>query len=266
MSLFGENRTVRYDECSVIEVLWAVKRKVTTTLNAAHASHLQCHSIPAQSLTLWHNFPNRVQFEKFCGSSNLTLTFANTHKKPLLLPHFCGLGDLPNGSSISGISSSTRCPFTSALDVFGRRTPSSPWIFPNARHYLLTFCALTHLEQLALIAWRNTCFGHNIRRTLPACRSNCTSTYPLNSIWVNLAQAAATYPYNKCCHLLKNNINYSFKTIGGKLTYLTSPPSCTTSVYFCLCKAQHYLRSLQFTSVCVRLNITFGHFSLFLFV
>jgi hypothetical protein len=88
MSLFGENRTVRYDEYSVIEILWAIKRKATTTSNAAHASHLQCHSISTQSLTLWHNFPNRVKFEKFCGSINLTLTFVNTHEKPLLLPRF----------------------------------------------------------------------------------------------------------------------------------------------------------------------------------
>jgi len=171
-------------------------------------SHLQCHSIPTQSLTLWHNFPNRVKFENFCGSSNLNLAFAKIHEEPLLLPHFCGLGGLPNGSSVSGISSSTRCPFTSALDVFGRQTPSSQWIFPKARHYCLTFCALTHLKQLA------PCFGHNIRTTLPACRSNCTSTYPLNRIWVTLAQAAATYPYDKCCTLLQSNIIYSYKITG----------------------------------------------------
>lgn len=111
------------------------KTKCHHHVKCSSCSHPQCHSFPTLSLTLWHNFPNRVQFEKFCGSSNLTLAFANTHEEPLLLPHFCGLGDLPNGSSVSAISSSTRCPFTSALDVFGRRTPSSPWIFPNARHY-----------------------------------------------------------------------------------------------------------------------------------
>lgn len=141
---------------------------------------MQRHSIPPQSLILWHNFLSRVQFEKFCGSSNLTLTFANTHEEPLLLPHFCGLDDLPNVSLVSGISSSIRCPFTSALDVFGRRTPSSPWTFPKDRHYFLTFSALTHPKQLVLIAWGSTCFGHNNRTTLPACPSNCTSAYPLS--------------------------------------------------------------------------------------
>jgi hypothetical protein len=183
-------------------------------IKCSSCNHLQCHSFPTQSLTLWHNFPNWVQFENFCGSSNLNLAFANTHDEPLLLPHFSGLGDLPNRSSVSGISSSTRCPFTSALDVFGRRTPSSPWTFSNARHSFLTFCALTHLKPLALIAWGSTSFGHNIRTTLPACRSNCTSTYPLNSIWVTLAQAVATYPYHKYCYLLKSNITYSYKTTG----------------------------------------------------
>ena len=123
-------------------------------------SHLPYDGIPPQSLTLWHDFPKRVKFEKFCGSSDLTLAFANTHEEPLLLPHFCGLGDLPNVSSVSAISCSTRCPFTSALDVFGRRTPSSPRTFPNARHYFLTFCAPTYLKQLVLIAWGSTCFGH----------------------------------------------------------------------------------------------------------
>ena len=127
MSLFSEDRIVRYNACSVIAVLWVIKKRVTTTLNAAHSvpcsDTISQHNTSHSDTTSQHNtshsdtiFTTKYNLNSFVAvetriSPSQTLTVSH-----LLLPHFCGLGDLPNGSSVPPLAVLSHQPLMCSAD------------------------------------------------------------------------------------------------------------------------------------------------------
>jgi len=121
MSSFREIRIVRYEECSLVEVLWATKQKVTTTLNAAHAVTCRMtvsHHSPSHSDTI---FPKEYNLKSFVAvatwlllSQTLTknhfyflifvgsATFQTSHRFPQSVPPLAVLSHQPLMCSADG--------------------------------------------------------------------------------------------------------------------------------------------------------------------